>query len=166
MPAKVQNLVFDLTYSTDTLGALQSIYDASKGKGGGSIRCTVSKHRISKTAIIFGAKVLLKLDPRLVLGLVEYWAPKGRSEQAKEAKVPKSIRLVCECSKHPGLTLDVDRLWEIVSGKVSHQRIMGACLCLGLDSLSRVDPGSVRLLISKVCPVQKKYWDEELGQWL
>lgn len=101
----------------------------------------------------------------MVLKLIEKWAPL-RGKVRGHVKKPVRTELVLECASTQGLLEGVDRVWRVVSGAVSHRRVMKACLCIGLESLNRVDQGKVRQLVSRVCPVPKKYWDFELGLWL
>jgi len=44
--------------------------------------------------------------------------------------------------------------------------VMTAALCIGIETLNKVDHTKMRQLVSKVCPVSKKYWDPEVNQWL
>jgi hypothetical protein len=162
------NAVLDLSNSIESIDILQSLFDASKGKGEGRIKCTITKHRIAKTAILLGIALLSKKPPSMALKLINQWAP-------TRVPVPRGMRahkrvvrseLVLECSSTQGLLDGVDRVWRVISGAVSHRRVTKACLTIGLDSLNKVDPGKVRQLVSKVCPVPKKYFDPELQQWL
>lgn len=163
-----RNAVLDLSNSTDSVVILNALFEGTKGKGEGRIKCTITKHRLAKTAILLGIAVLSKRSPSIVLKLIEKWAPL-RVPMRGSAKTHKRVvktELVLECSSTQGLLEGVDRIWKGIQGKVSHRRVTKACLCLGLDSLNKVDPGKVRQLVSKVCPVPKKYWDAELGLWL
>lgn len=160
-----RNAVLDLTNSTDSVEILGTLFEATKGKGEGRIKCTITKHRLAKTAILLGIAVLSKRSPSIALKLIEKWAPLRAPVKGKKKRVVKT-ELVLECSSTQGLLEGVDKVWRAIAGKVSHRRVTKACLCLGLDSLNKVDPGKVRQLVSKVCPVQKKYWDFELEQWL
>jgi len=162
-----RNAVLDLTNSTDSVVILNALLEASKGKGDGRIKCTITKHRLAKTAILLGIAVLSKRAPSIILKLIEKWAPlRVPLRGSKPHKRVVKTELVLECSSTQGLLEGVDKVWRAISGKVSHRRVTKACLCLGLDSLNKVDPGKVRQLVSKVSPVQKKYWDAELGLWL
>lgn len=140
---------------------MQELLAATKGKGEGRIKCTITKHRLAKTAIVIGTQVLKKKAPSILKRTIEKWAPlrvKGR--------IYSHFELVLECASTQGLIEGVDQVWKLALGAVSHRRVMTAALCIGLESLHRVDHTKVRLLVSKVCPVQKKYWDPEIGQWL
>ena len=162
-----KNAVLDLTNTIDSVGVLRSLFEATKGKGEGRIKCTITKHRLAKTAILLGITLLLKRSPEVSLKLIEKWAPLRKPLRGKKgSKRLVRTELVLECSSTQGLLEGVDKVWKSISGAVSHRRITKACLCLGLDSLSKIDSGKVRLLVSKLSPVQRKYWDEELGQWL
>lgn len=162
-----KNAVLDLTNSTDSVETLNALFEASKGKGEGRIKCTITKHRLAKTAIFLGIVVLLKKSPSIALKLIERWAPLRVPLRGKKGyKRLIKTELVLECSSTQGLLEGVDKVWKHIEGAVSHRRVTKACLCLGLDSLSKVDPGTVRKLVSKVSPVQRKYWDPELGLWL
>lgn len=162
-----KNAVLDLTNSTDSIVTLNALWEASKGKGEGRIKCTITKHRLAKTAILLGVAILSKRSPSTIQTLIEKWAPlRVPLRGAKGHKRVVKTELVLECSSTQGLLEGVDRVWRLISGAVSHRRVTKACLCLGLDSLSKVDPGQVRKLVSKVSPVEKKYWDPELNQWL
>lgn len=161
-----RNVVLDLAYSPESGVILQALLDATKGKGDGRIKCTVTKHRIAKTAILLGIQVLLKRPPSIIQTLIEKWAPLRKPGRRKGVRAMVKAELVLECSSTQGLFEGVDRVWRLISGSVSHRRVTKACLCLGLDSLNKVDPGKVRQLVSKVCPVTTKYWDAELKHWL
>lgn len=162
-----KNAVLDLTNTIDSVEVLRSLLEATKGKGEGRIKCTITKHRLAKTAILLGITLLLKRSPEVSLKLIEEWAPLRKPLRGKKgSKRVVRTELVLECASTQGLLEGVDKVWKNISGAVSHRRVTKACLCLGLDSLNKVDPGKVRLLVSKLSPVQKKYWDEELGQWL
>lgn len=159
--------MLDLTNSTDSIAILKALHEGTKGKGEGRIKCTITKHRLAKTAILLGITVLSKRPPSMIRKLIERWAPlRVPLRGAKGHKRVVKTELVLECSSTQGLLEGVDRIWRLISGAVSHRRVTKACLCLGLDSLSKVDPGKVRQLVSKVSPVTKKYWDAELGLWL
>jgi hypothetical protein len=147
---------------------LSALFEASKGKGEGRIKCTLTKHRIAKTAILLGIALLSKKPPSMALKLIDRWAP-VRVPVARGTRVHKKVvrtELVLECSSTQGLLAGVDRVWRLISGAVSHRRVTKAALVIGLDSLNKVDHGKVRQLVSKVCPVPKKYYDSELGLWL
>jgi hypothetical protein len=159
------NSLMDLTYSSKSVEILQSLFDVSKGKGEGSIKCTVTKHRIGKTAILLGIEILTKRSPSRVLALIERCAPIRRSGWEK-GKGKTKVVLCLECSSPQGILTGIDQVWRLIDGEVSRRRVTKAALCLGLESLNRVEPSKVRQLVSKVCPVPRKYWDPELGQWL
>jgi hypothetical protein len=159
-----KNAMLDLSNTPDSTLILNALVTATKGKGEGRVKCTVTKHRVAKTAILLGIQVLSKRPPSTALKLVEKWAPICKPGRGGRLRV--RTELVLECSSTQGLLEGVDRVWRNISGAVSHRRVMKAALCLGLDSLNRVEPGKVRQLVSKVCPVPKKYWDPELDQWL
>jgi hypothetical protein len=162
-----RNAVLNLGNTPGSYTTLQELFGASKGKGDGRIKCTITKHRIAKTAILLGVELLLRRHPSMILKMLDTWAPvrKPGRNGAPKVKYTK-MELVLECSSTQGLLEKVDQVWRRISGEVSHRRVMTACLTLGLDSLNKVDPGKVRQLVSKVCPVQKKYFDHELQQWL
>lgn len=86
----------------------------------------------------------------------------------KMVKLAQPVRceLVLECSSTQGLLEGVDKVWMAIQGAVSHRRITKAALVIGVQSLSQIDSGMVRKLVSRRCPVTRKYWDEELGLWL
>jgi len=161
------NAVLDLCNAQESVATLQTLFDASKGKGEGRIKCTITKHRLAKTAILMGFAILSKRPPSTTLRMIEKWAPLRKPGRKGGAKVKYvKTELVLECSSTQGLLEKIDHLWRQVSGVVSRRRIMTACLTIGLESLNKVDPGKVRQLVSKVCPVPKKYFDHELQQWL
>lgn len=163
-----RNAVLDLSNTIESVEILNTIYEASKGKGEGRIKCTVTKHRIAKTAILLGIALLSKKPTSIILKMVNQWAPlrtplpRGVKSHKKQIKA----ELVLECSSTQGLLDGVDLIWRRVQGAVSHRRVTKAALTIGLDSLNKVDPGKVRQLVSKVCPVPKKYFDSELQVWL
>jgi hypothetical protein len=163
-----QNIVLDLSTSPESSEALHGLFAATNGKGDGRIKCTITKHRIAKTAILLGVQLLLKRGPEAISKLIEKWAPVKKPGRRLGSKKTKKIKteLVLECSSTQGLLEGVDKVWRKIAGEVSHRRVTKAALVLGLDSLSKVEPGKVRLLVSKVCPVPRKYWDPELGLWL
>jgi hypothetical protein len=167
------NAVLNLTNAQESSRLLQLLYDSSKGKGEGRIKCTISKHRIAKTAILLGVLLLSRRDSPTALELIQNSAPKERpGRKPRVARAHKKItprvkvELVLECASTKGLVEGVDRVWRLINGAVSHRRVTMACLAIGLGSLSKVDPGKMRQLVSKVCPVSTKYFDYELGQWL
>ena len=57
------NAVLDLHSNPEALVALNALVMASKGKGEGRIKCTVTKHRVAKTAIILGIQLLSRKPP-------------------------------------------------------------------------------------------------------
>jgi hypothetical protein len=154
----------ELGWGTKSLLTFNALVTASKGKGEGRVKCTVSKHRIAKTAILVGTQMLLRMPPATVLELVEKWAYISNLKPRVYRK--RMVRLVLACASPPGLLEGLDRVLKHISGAVSHRRVTKTALCIGLDSLSRVEPGKLRLLVSKICPVPRKYWDPELGLWL
>jgi hypothetical protein len=163
-----RNTVLDLSNSIESSDILNSLYEASKGKAEGRIKCTITKHRVAKTAIILGIRLLSRKPKGIVLGLIERWAPL-RLKSAPGVRSHKRMvktELVLECSSTQGLLEGVDKVWRAIDGAVSHRRVTKAALTIGLDSLNKIDPGKVRQLVSKVCPVPKKYYDQELQQWL
>lgn len=155
------NSVLNLGGSPASVAILQALLVSTKDKGEGRIKCTITQHRLAKTAIIIGIQLLKKKPPRTLRKIIERWAPR----KVRDLTVP-SFRLVLECSSTQGLLEGVDDVWKQTLGAVSHRRVMTATLCLGLDLLNKVDPIKLRQLVSKVCPVQKKYWDPEISQWL
>jgi hypothetical protein len=160
---KLKNVVLDLSGTLETVELLGALVGATKGKGEGRIKCTVTKHRMAKTAILLGIAILLKKPPSIALDFIQKWAPLRK--KGKRC-VPVKANLVLECSSTQGFFEGVDKIWKQVGEAVSHRRVMKACLCIGLDSLNKVDPGKVRLLVSRLSPVQTKYWDPELDQLL
>jgi hypothetical protein len=157
--------MLELGYSTESILILDALVADSRGKGEGRIKCTVTKHRVAKTAILFGIQVLSKRSPSIALKLIEKWAPICKPGRGRKIR-RRRTGLVLECSSTQGLLEGVDRVWGDIGGAVSHRRVTLAALCLGLDSLNRIEPGKVRRLVSKLCPVPNKYWDPELGLWL
>jgi hypothetical protein len=162
----IKNIILDLTHSKASVANLQALFDASIGKGEGRIACTVTKHRLSKTAILLGVEILKKRPPSSVLELIDKWSPMAILPGVRLKRKRHRTTLVLECSSTQGLLEGVDQIFKHIDGRVSHSRVAKACFCLGLDSLARVDPGQVRMLVSKVSPVKKKYWDPGLGLWL
>ncbi len=120
--------------------------------------------------MVLGLKVLLRGRADSVLEMVKSRAPikpSGRIKGQRSHKArSKPCELVLECSNLPDLFEAIDKVWRKVSGAVSRRRIAKTALCLGLDSMAKVDHGKVRQLVSRVCPVPKKYWDTEVGAWL
>lgn len=159
------NVALSLSNTPETSEILNRILADSKDVAEGRIRCTLTKHRVAKAAILFGIKLLSRKPKEVVLSMVESASPvrkPGRNGSGKRVKA----ELVLECASTQGLLEGVDKLWRAVGGKVSHRRVTTACLVIGLESLNKVDPGQVRRLVSKVCPVPKKYFDKELQDWL
>lgn len=162
-----RNAVLNLSNTPESFVILQELFNDSKGKSEGRIKCTITKHRVAKTAILLGIEVLLKRSPSIALKLINTWAPVRKPGRRGQDQVKYTkMELVLECSSTQGLLEKVDQVWRLTSGAVSHRRVMTACLTIGLDSLNKVDPKKVRQLISKVCPVPKKYFDGELQDWL
>ena len=159
-----KNTILNLHNTSEAISNLRAIVAATHGKGEGRIKCTVTKHRVAKTAILLGIAILSKKPPSTALEYIKKWAPKQRWIGRTKVKV----NLVLECASTQGLLESVDRTWKKVNEMeaVSHRKVMTAALCIGLDSLTKVDSGKVRLLISKLSPVPFKYWDPELDQWL
>lgn len=164
--AERRNALLDLSNTIDSVEVLDRLYIASVGKGEGRIKCTLTKHRIAKTAIVLGVQILLKRTPSSILGIIEKRAPLKTRGQSRPHRKAVRTHLVLECASTQGLLEGVDRVWKMTNGTISHRRVMKASLCLGLESLARVDHAKVRQLVSKVCPIQKKYWDPEVGGWL
>jgi hypothetical protein len=165
------NAVLNLTNAQESASILHSLYTDSKEKGEGRIKCTVSKHRIAKTAILLGVLIISKRPPSAALDLIQHMAPRERPGRKPRGirshkKTNPKVELVLECASTQGLVEGVDRVWRLVAGAVSRRRVMMACLTIGLDSLNKVEPGKMRQLVSRVCPVSTKYFDAELGQWL
>lgn len=163
-----QNVVLELSSNPESVEALDQIYSQSKAVPTGRVKCTITKHRLAKVAIILGVAILNKRSSIAALGLIEKWAPERVRERGKRSG-PKKIKaeLVLECSSTQGLLEGVDQVWRgKINGAVSHRRVTRAALCLGLDSMTKLDPKMLRQIVSKVCPVQRKYWDEELQTWL
>lgn len=156
-----RNAVLNLGGRPESAATLQELLASTKGKGEGRIKCTITKHRLAKTAIILGTQILRKKDPSILKEFIEKWSPRK-----VRGRTYSNFELVLECASTQGLIEGVDRVWRRTQGTVSHRRIMTAALCLGIESLSKVEPTKVRLVVSKVCPVIKKYWDPELNQWL
>lgn len=160
-----RNNVLNLSPNSDRL--LNELYQGTQGKGEGRIKCTITRHRLAKTAIVLGIAVLSKKSPSLVLKHILESTPSTRSgRKPKGKKRPVRASIVLECASTPKLLEGIDSLWRLISGELSHRRVTTACLNLGLEMMGRQDPGKVRLLVSKVCPVTTKYWDPELGAWL
>lgn len=162
------NMVIDLGDSDSAIEILDTLMKGSRGKGEGRIKCTVTKHRLAKTAIMLGIKILSRQPPASIQRLAEKLAPLRKpGRPARGAKRRLRTELVLECSSTQGLLDGLDTVWRIIAtGEVSHRRIAKTALCLGLDSMAKVDHGKVRQLVSRVCPVPKKYWDTEVGAWL
>lgn len=156
-----RNCVLDLSTCPESTTTLHALVDSTKDKGDGRIKCTVTKHRLAKAAIVLGVQILKKKPPKALKKVIERWAP-----QRVRGRTYSQYTLVLECSSPQGLLEEVDALWKLTLGVVSHRRIMTAALSIGLSSLNKVDPIKMRLLVSKVCPVAKKYWDSEIEQWL
>lgn len=159
---KMHNLVLKLNSSSTQI--LLLLLDASRGKGEGRIKCTVTRHRLAKTAILLGLKFFSQRED--ALDLITQWYPLTRSGPKKEGETRFKGTLVLECSSPQGLLEGVDQVWKQVGEAVSHRRVTTASLFLGLDLMNRLDPKVVRKLVSRACPVPRKYWDPELGQWL
>jgi hypothetical protein len=160
--------VLDLSNSIESVEILTSLYEASKGVADGRIKCTITKHRVAKTAILLGIKLLLGKPRGVALSMVEGAAPYREKPPVGVRSHKRRIKaeLVLECSSTQGLLEGVDRVWQAIGGEVSHRRVTKAALVIGLESLNKIDPGKVRQLVSKVCPVTRKYFDKELGEWL
>ena len=161
-----QNADVDLSNTPGSVAILNSLYDASKGKGEGRIKCTLTKHRIAKAAVLLGIRVLLKRSPDTLLKTIEQWAPLRKPGPVGSQRARAKAGLALECSSTQGLLEGVDRVWRLINGEASHRRVLKACMCIGLDAMSRVNQGKVRQLVSKLSPVKQKYWDPELGLWL
>lgn len=159
-----KNTVLNLHKNSLSISQLHALVASTEGKGEGRIKCTVTKHRVAKTAILLGIAILSKKPPSTALKYIKKWAPKQRWIGRTKVKV----NLVLECASTQGLLESVDRTWKKVNEMeaVSHRKVMTAALCIGLDSLTKVDSGKVRQLVSKLAPVPTKYWDPELDQWL
>lgn len=158
------NTVLNLHNTSEAVKHLRAIVASTQGKGEGRIKCTVTKHRVAKTAILLGITILSRRPPSIALEFVKKWAPK----QSWVGRNRVKVNLVLECSSTQGLLEGVDNMWKKVNEieAISHRKVMTAALCLGLDSMNKVDPGKVRELVSKLCPVKTKYWDPELDRWL
>lgn len=161
-----KNADIDLSNTPGSFEILSSLYEATKGKGEGTVKCTITKHRVAKTAILLGIIVLSKKDPDTLQRLIERWAPLRKPGPKTLQRARAKTSLTLECSSTQGLLEGVSKLWRRVNGVVSHRRIMKACLCVGLDSLNRIESGKVRRLVAQLSPVKTKYWDPELNQWL
>lgn len=161
-----KNAEVDLSNTPGSVEILAALFDSTKGKGEGRIKCTITKHRIAKTAILLGTQVLLKRRPDTLPKLIEQWAPLRKPGPSSPSRVKVRAGLTLECSSTQGLLEGVDQIWKLIGGTHSHRRVLKACMCIGLDSLSKVDPGKVRRLVSRLCPMKRKYWDPELNQWL
>jgi len=158
------NITLSLSNTPETSEILNRLLGDAKGKAEGRIKCTVTKHRIAKTAIILGMNILTKRPKEVALRMVESAAPLRKSGRNNRKMV--KTELVLECSSTQGLIEAIDKLWRAIGGPVSHRRVTTAALVIGLKSLNEVDPGMVRQLVSKVCPMARKYFDKELGEWL
>lgn len=164
-----QNTEVDLSASPRSYSTLVALWETTKGKGEGTVKCTLTKHRIAKAAILFGVQILLRREPSDLMSLILKWSPQKKSgPKGPRKQVRTRVRsgLTLECSSTQGVLEGVDQIWRLIHSEVSHRRVMTACLCLGLDSLARVDPGKMRQIVSRLVPVPRKYWDPELGLWL
>ena len=158
------NISLSLSNTPESSEILNHLLADSKGKAEGRIKCTLTKHRVAKTAIILGMSLLSKRPKEVALSMIKEAAPL-RKPGRNNRKMIKT-ELVLECSSTQGLLDGVDKLWRAIGGTLSHRRVTTAALVIGLKSLNDVDPSQVRRLVSRVCPVPKKYFDSELQQWL
>ena len=160
-------MVLDLCGADVITETLDSLWRGSRGKGEGRIKCTITKHRLAKTAIVLGIKILSQKPPASIIKLASEWAPLRKpGRPPRGVKKHSRTELVLECASTTGLLDGIDTVCRMTTGAVSHRRVAKTALYLGLDSMSKVEHAKVRQLISRVCPVPKKYWDPEVGEWL
>jgi hypothetical protein len=156
-----RNSVLNLVGSPESAAIMMALLASTKDKGEGRIKCTVTKHRLAKTAIVIGIQILKRKPQSTLKQLIEKWAPRK-----VRGRICSNFVLVLECTSTQGLLEGVDYVWRQTFGAVSHRRVMTAALCIGIETLNKVDHTKMRQLVSKVCPVSKKYWDPEVNQWL
>jgi hypothetical protein len=170
LTGKRVNASLEMYTNPDSLVLLKELVDASRGASEGTTKCTITKSRIAKTAIVLGVQLLLLKTPEEVLNLVEKWAPvykAGSSGPYRHGlKLRAHMTLFLECSSTPCVLECVERAWRYIRCDLSQSRVIKTAFCVGLYSIADIEPCKLRLLVSKVCPVPRKYFDAELNQWL